>query len=50
MLRSYFEYNRRNGKCDVVKLGTTIEPRIVAYLLACQSVGTRDEVDGMVTT
>ena len=34
MLRSYFEYNRRNGKCDVVKLSTTIEPKIVAYLLA----------------
>ena len=34
MLRPYFEYSMRKGKCDVVKLGTTIEPRIVAYLLA----------------
>ena len=28
----------KNEKCDVVKLGTTIEPKIMAYLQAWQSV------------
>ena len=38
MLRSYFMCDMQNEKCDVVKLGTTIEPKIMAYLQSWQSV------------
>ena len=37
ILRSYFKCDMKNEKCDV-KLGTTIEPKIMAYLQTWQSV------------
>ena len=38
ILRSYFKCDMKNEKRDVVRLGTTIEPKIMAYLQAWQSV------------
>ena len=38
ILRSYFKCDMKNEKCDVVRLVTTIEPKIMAYLQAWQSV------------